>query len=131
MSFKSVSRPGSGSRDGAGAIKGVIFSSDTDALKKVLQQKEGKQMCFLSSHVLQRLGTQSQASLISARMATNQEVEASFHILKLISVPNVQINSAKAVAGLLFFYIKMSVFSLAVVSSQASKCDGNITKVQN
>lgn len=33
LSLKSVSRPGDGSRDGAGAIQGAIFPGDTDALK--------------------------------------------------------------------------------------------------
>lgn len=66
LSLKSVSGPANRSHDGAGAIQGVIFSGDTDALKKVLQQMEGKRMCFLSSHVL-RLGVHSRSQLNFSR----------------------------------------------------------------
>lgn len=48
----------------------------------------------MCSHV-QRVGIQSAAIVISAGKATNQEAEASFHILKLILLPNVPINSSK------------------------------------
>lgn len=43
------------------------------------------------------------ANLISAGTATNQVVKALFHILKLILVPNVPINSARVVLILFSF----------------------------
>lgn len=45
----------------------------------------------------------SQSHVISAGMATNQVVKASFHILKLISVFNRPINSARVVTILFSF----------------------------